>query len=201
LKTSINNRGLVLLRRGFTLVELMVAIAIGMVVLGSTMILLLESAKEQKRGLADATVEQAAADLESRLIGYLRVMSAREGIIFSVPAKDTGGNVIGYSSIIGAQGPAPDYPRQQITFDANTGKVLFYANRTLTNAATMIIKNQRNLAVRQACFSPSLKLDGTTDNSLINVLLRLDDNGASGRTLSPNPASVWRTFSVRMRNT
>jgi hypothetical protein len=175
--------------------------AVGILVLGSAMVLLLESAREQRRSLADATVEQAAGKLQGQLIGYLRVMSAKEGVIFSTPAKNASGTNIGFMNIIIAAGPSPDFPRQQITFDPDAGKMVYYPNRLATNTAIVIFQKQPNLVLRQACFSPTLKLDGTPDNSLINVLFNLDDNKASGRTATPNPASIWRTFSVRMRNT
>jgi len=163
-------------------------------------ILLLESAREERRGFADATVEQAAAKLQTQIIACLRVMSASEGVIFYAPATDSAGATNGFTSIILAEGPAPDYPREQITFDAPTGKVLYYPNRSATNTAITMIGNGSGVVIRQVCFSPSLKSDGSPDNALINVLIKLDDNGASGRTVMPNPASIWRSFSVRMRN-
>ena len=178
----------------------MVAASLGTIVIAGPMVLLLESAREQRRGLADATVEQTAGKLQSQLVGYLRAMSANESVIFSVPTTNSEGAIIGFTSIILAAGAAPEFPRQQITFDAGTGKVLYYPNRSLPNTAIVLVKNQPSVVVRQVCFSPSLKTDGTPDNSLINVLIKLDDNGSSGRTVTPNPASIWRTFSVRMRN-
>ena len=198
--TSIYQRRSSALGRGFTLIELMVAVSVGTMVIAGPMLLLLESAREQRRGLADATVEQAAGKLQSQLVGYLRPMSANESVIFSAPATNSAGAIIGFTSIIMAAGPAPDYPRQQITFDAADGKVMYYLDRSLPNTAILIVQNQSNMVVRQVCFSPSLKMDGTPDNALINVLIQLDDNGSSGRTVTPNPASIWRTFSVRMRN-
>src|ERR1039457_673839 len=85
---------------GFTLVELMVASGVAVMVLGVTMVLLIESAKENRRGVADASVEQAASDLQSKIIFYLRGMSASEGVLFSAPVTNGSGAVIGYQSVI-----------------------------------------------------------------------------------------------------
>jgi prepilin-type N-terminal cleavage/methylation domain-containing protein len=199
-KLGISQRRSSALRRGFTLIELLVAASVGIMVIGTPIMLLIESAREERRGLADATAEQAAAKLQNQILGYVRAMSAQEGVVFSVPATDSGGETNGFRSIILARGPAPDYPREQISFDAGAGRVLYYPNRLLPDTAIVMMQNQSNVVVRQVNFSPSLKMDGTVDNALINVLIQLDDNGCSGRSVMPNPASIWRTFSVRMRN-
>ena len=104
-------------RQAFTLVELLVASAVATIVTAGALVLLIESAKENRRGFADATVEAAAAALQSKIIAYLRVMSATEGVIFATPATDGSGALLGYKGIIIARGPSPDFPREQITFD------------------------------------------------------------------------------------
>ena len=178
----------------------MVASSLSLIVVAAPLMLLLEAAKEERRGLADATVEQAAAKLQTQLMDYLRAMSASEGVIFTSPATDQTGTTNGFGSIILARGPAPDYPREQITFDPAAGKVRYYPNRSTTNIFKTLIDSQPGVAVREVCFSPALKMDGTIDNALINVLIKLDDNGSSGRPASPNASSIWRTFAVQMRN-
>ena len=176
-------------RQAFTLIEVLVASSIATFIMGATLLLLLESAQENRRGYADATVEEAAAGLEGQLLARLRVTSANEGIIFASP-----------SSIIFARGPAPDFPREQISFDATAGTVYYYSNRLVLSNGVSLYQNRTNIALRQLTFSPSIKPDGTTNAALINVLLKLDDNGSSGRSPTNNPASIWRTFAVDMRN-
>lgn len=186
-------------RRGFTLMELMVASGVAGLVLSVTMVLLIASAKENRRGVADASVEYAASDLQNRIVGYLRQMSANEGVLFSSPATNGAGAVVGYKSIVVARGPAPDNPRQEITFDTSRGRVIYNPNRSSTNPAVVLIQTNGHRALRLLAFSPSVKPDGRTDNALVNVVLKIDDNGSSGRN-SANPANVQRTFAVRMRN-
>ena len=70
-------------RGGFTLIELLVSSGVSTLIVGSVMLLLIESAKEQRRGLADSTVERVACDLEDELMRTLRGMSATEGVVFS----------------------------------------------------------------------------------------------------------------------
>jgi prepilin-type N-terminal cleavage/methylation domain-containing protein len=187
-------------RRGFTLIEVLVALMVATVVGSTAMLLLLASAREARRGVADAMVEQVAGNLQNEIVVRLRVMSASESVVFSGPATDSGGGIIGFRSIIIARGPASDYPREQITFDDHLGLVLYTSNRAQQGGEIVLGQNEPGVAIRQVCFSPSLKWDGTPDNALINVLIKLDDNNTSGRTASANPASICRTFSVRMRN-
>lgn len=189
--------------RGFTMVELLVASSVAALVAGTAMLLLIQSAKENRRGVADATVEQVSSDLQNKIIQYLRVMSASEGVVFSSPATNPSGTLLGYQSIIVARGPAPDYPRQQISFNPGTGRVLYKSNLSSTNAAAILVQTNSRAVVRVLSFTPSLKTDGTPDNALVNVLIKMDDNGSSGRfgsSRSNNPANVWRSFAVKMRN-
>jgi prepilin-type N-terminal cleavage/methylation domain-containing protein len=177
--------------RGFTLVELMVASSLAALVAGTTMTLLIETAKENKRGVADSTVELVSSGLESKLLQSLRVMSAKE-VVFASP-----------QSIIVACGPSPDNPRQKFSFDSSTGSVLYQSDLSSTNASTVLAQTTSHGAVRDVNFSPSLKPDGTADYSLVNVLIKMDDNGSAGRSGSSgsnNPAVVWRSFAVKMRN-
>ena len=169
--------------------EVLVASSIAILLVAVTLMLLLQSAREGRRGFADATVEEAVAGLQSQLLAHLRVTSATEGVIFAGP-----------SSIIFARGPAPDYPREQITFNSGTGQVLYYVNRTMLANPLVLHQNRTNVTLRQLGFSPSIKPDGTTNCALINVIINMDDNGSAGRRGSGNPASVWRTFSIEMRN-
>ncbi len=185
--------------RGFTLVELLIASSVAILIGGATMLMLIESAKENYRGIADATVEQAVGDLQQRLIQQLRSMSASAGVQFSSPV--TNGAKVFSKSIIVAQGPPNEgYPSQQISFNSSTKQVLHIPNRANTNATVSLTRGGTNAVVRQLLFSPSLKPDGTVDNALVNVRIEMDDNGFSRRVGVYNPASVCRTFSVRMRN-
>jgi prepilin-type N-terminal cleavage/methylation domain-containing protein len=190
----------VALDRGFTLTELMVASSIGTIIAAGSLLLLLESAKEDRRGFADASVEQSAALLQNKLMGYVRVMSATEGVIFATPAADESKALLGYKSMFMARGPAPDYPREEISFNSDNGRVLYKPNREATTGQVVLMQNSRNVCLRMLCFSPSLKADGTPDNALVNVFFKMDDQGFSRRPANQNPASICRSFSVRMRN-
>jgi len=185
--------------QAFTLIELMVASGVAGLVLSATMVLLIGAAKENRRGVDDATVQQAASDLENRIVFYLRQMSANEGVVFSVPATNSTGALVGYSDIIVARGPAPDNPRQEINFDQTRGQATYNPNRAGTNPPVMLIQTNAHQALRLLAFAPSIKPDGRTDNALINVLLKIDDNGSSEKNTA-HRVSVYRTFAVKMRN-
>lgn len=188
-------------RLGFTVIEMLIGSTAGLFVTGIALVLLVESAKEERRGLADATVEQYASSLEGKIVQILRTMSASQGVAFSSPARDSSGRLLGYQSVIMGHGPAPDFPREEVRFDPATGSVVYDPDRAVAdNELTLASRNNWAL-VRQVLFTPSLKPDGTVDNALVNVVLHVDDGGASHRAENtPNPASIWRTVSVRMRN-
>ncbi len=188
---------------GFTLVELMVASGVGLLVVGAASLMLLQSAREDRRVLADATVQQAANVLESKLMALLRLMSATQSAAFAQPVFDSGGNLLGFQCLVVSRGAPPDYTPEEIVFQPATGRVVHYANCASTNNPDLLWATNSSLALRRMDFLPSLKPDGTSDTSLINVTIDLDDNGYSQRQLynaSTNAATIWRTFSVKMRN-
>jgi prepilin-type N-terminal cleavage/methylation domain-containing protein len=185
--------------RGFTLVEVMVASGLASLVTGAGLLLLLESARESRRGFADATLESKVNEVQTRIIGCLRPMSADEGVIFADPLTDQEGALLGFRRIIVARGPAPDHPREELRFESAGGRAVHDPNRAVAGNEVTLGQSTAGAVVRRVSFWPSLKKDGTPDNSLINVSITADDNGSSGRPL-PNAANVWRTFTVRMRN-
>lgn len=188
-------------RRGFTIPELIIAGAVGMMITGTMMLLLIESAKEQYRGVADATVEEAANDLQSQMIKYLRSMSANEGMVFAQPVTNVGAVFKGYQRVIVAHGPAPDYPREEIRFDPQANSVTYNPNLSTTNNLQVVLQSRpAAFMLRNLCFLPAWREDGMPDNSLVFVVIELDDNGSSRRTAHANPAHVQRTFAVKMRN-
>jgi len=59
--------------RAFTLVELLVATAVGSTVAGAVLLLLCQTATEQRYGFSDMTVEEEAYELEADITSSLRV--------------------------------------------------------------------------------------------------------------------------------
>ena len=186
-------------RRAFTMLEFLIASGVGALIAGAAILLMVETTKESLRGLADYTVEQQASDLEHKIGRYLRSMSANEGVVFFTPSAS--GGYPGYCRIIVARGPAPDFCREELWFDPDTKMVAYRTNRTQTASEQVIMRSRTNVVVlRNLCFFPSLKSDGTLDNSLVNVVFDLDEDGASGRHANTTPARIQRTFAVKMRN-
>lgn len=186
-------------RRAFTMVEFLIASGVGTLLAGAAMMLMLETTKESLRALADYTVEQQASDLEHKIVRYLRGMSANEGVIFFTPSASAG--YPGYCRIIVARGPAPDFPREELWFDPDTKRVSYRTNRSQTASEQVVMRSRTNVVVlRNLCFFPSVKSDGALDNSLVNVVFDLDEDGASRRQASTTPARIQRTFAVKMRN-
>src|SRR5450432_1380274 len=88
-------------RQAFTLVEVMIAMGVGMVLAGSIMILLVQASLEQRKGLSDTTVEENAYKLQTRLINCLRGASSTQGMTISSTTSTTNssGQILGYRTV------------------------------------------------------------------------------------------------------
>ena len=172
--------------------------------IGAAMIfLLLQGAVEQRLSLSGVTVEQAAHQLESSIIGCLRGMSANQGLSpdLSSPVQDSNGNVLGYRNVFffSAQ-PDGSYIRQQISASAAMDQVKYTPDVRVPTNCTVWFKNTSSVALRQLSFNTSFNPDGSLNSSLVNVEFLMDDNGASQQPANRNNTSVYRTFSVRLRS-
>ena len=180
--------------RGFTLIELLFSISIGLVEAGSVVYLLYQTAREQRKGLVNFTVEERALLLEANVNSVVRSWSASQTINFSGQAL-VGTNVVGSQSIIGYNGtPA------QIQFVPATGAVIYMPNTTIPAVQTVWFTNNATCRVTNLYFNASLNLDGSANNSLLQVNFTMDDNGFSQANPTNNPASVNRNFCIQLRN-
>ncbi len=189
-------------RRAFTLVELLVAATVGLGLAGTVVLLLLQSAAEQRDGFADTTVEEQAYVLQANITSCLRSMSANQGMTpnYSSALYNTNGNLLGYQSIFVFSPSNGAYITANITFIPSTGQVLYTPDITNPSVQTQWMTNNTSAGVTQLCFSTSFDLDGSVNASLVNVLLQMNDNGFSQQNPANNPASIYRNFSVQMRN-
>jgi prepilin-type N-terminal cleavage/methylation domain-containing protein len=191
-----------LLQRGFTLVELLVAITVGVGLSGAVVMLLVRCATEQRNGLADTTVEAAAYALEANITGCLRSMSANQGLTpnYASAISDTNGNLLGYQSVFVFYPSNGTYTTASISYDPSSGQVLYTSNTLTPSTQTLWMTNSAAVALTEFYFSTSLNLDGSQNNSLVNVVFQMNDNGFSQQSPVNNPASIMRNFSVQMRN-
>jgi type II secretory pathway pseudopilin PulG len=187
--------------RAFTIPELLVAMAIGVMLAGTAMAILVQTAVEQRNGLADTTVEQQAYMLESRITGVLRCMSANQGMTpnYSTKVFDGNGNLLGYQSILLFYPSNGDYETATLSYNPALGQVTYVSN-TATASPEIWISNTTSYALGSLYFSTSFNPDGSQNNSLVNVAFQINDNGFSEQGPPNNPANVFRNFSVLMRN-
>ena len=189
-------------RYGFTLVELMIAMSVGLVLTGSVVYLLWQSAREEQRGYSDMTVEEKAYVLEANLTSFLRGSSSGYGMTAS-PTNQfyTGTNFSGYTTIYlwqpNTNGSA--FTEGKISADLTNGVVIFTPNISVPAATTVWFTNSANAVLRKLYFFPSLNFDGSANNSLVNVVFQMDDNGFSQQNSTNNVANIFRSFSVQMR--
>lgn len=187
--------------RAFTLVELMFAMVIGLAVAGPVLLLLFQTATEQRKGLVSATVEENAYVLESKLAICLHSASSDLGITpdYSSQLTDTNGTGLGfYKSIFFFTVTNGINVRANIKFDSTSGSVVYTPNVLTTAGQSVWMTNGLTTKLTKLWFSPGKNLDGSGDASLVNVILQMDDNGFSNQRT--NTSSVYRNFSVQIRN-
>jgi hypothetical protein len=179
--------------------ELIFAGSITVLALGSLALIMVQTAVEQRQGLAQASLEQEANHVVDRLAVLLRSMSASESALFGNPLTS---NPNYYRRLIVAQGESASQPREEILFVANLNCLLHRSDVTRTNVVVLSAPSATSV-LRDLYFYPSFKNDGSLDSTTLNVALRVDDNGYGGRR-SPlgtsRPFSVSRYFAVKMRN-
>ena len=194
-------------RGGFSLTELMIALGVGLPVAGAVVLLFVQAALEQRRGLADTTVEENAYILQARITSCLRSMSCSGGLATSNPVNGSPLHFQTISVFHANPTNSSSYTREQISF-VSTNQVIYIPDMSPAASANQIVwmTNSPTMVLRQLCFNTSSNPDGSLNSSLVNVCFQMDDNGYSqqGPTNNPasidNPASIERSFSVQMRS-
>jgi type II secretory pathway pseudopilin PulG len=187
-------------RRAFTLIELLFATSVGLVVAGSVVLLLFQSAREQKRGLVNATVEENAYILQSKITAALRSASADRGLDpdYTSSVVDAGGTTLGYQSVK-LTNPT-NGATARISYTPATGRVIYTPNVAAPTTQELWMTNGASCRLTNLLFNTTFKLDGTVNSSLVGVSFLMDDNGYSQQNRTNNPASVLRNFCIQMRN-
>jgi hypothetical protein len=189
-------------RRAFTLVELMIATAVGVGLAGTVVLLLVQAATEQRSGFADTTVEEKAYILQANITTCLRSMSATQGLTpdYTSGLYDTNGNLLGYQSVFIFYPSNGAYIMGTIRYNSSSGQVIYTPNVVAPSTQMQWMTNSATAALTELYFWTSFNLDGSQNNSLVNVAFQMNDNGFSQQNPSNNPASIFRNFSVQMRN-
>lgn len=202
MKEASTNLAVRISRRAFTLVEVLVATAVGSVLGGAVLLLLCQTAMEQRSGLADMTVEEKAYILQADIIACLRSMSANQGMTpdYSSGCYDGNGNLLGYQSVFIFYPTNGTYITGKLGYNPSSGQVIYTTNILDSSAQMVWMSKSANAALTGFCLSSSLNLDGSQNNSLVNVIFQMNDNGFSQQNPVNNPASIYRSFSVQMRN-
>jgi prepilin-type N-terminal cleavage/methylation domain-containing protein len=188
--------------RAYTLVELLVATAVGSIVAGTVLLLLCQTSMEQRSGFADMTVEEKAYLLQANIVSCLRSMSANQGLTpnYTSGLLNSGGNLLGYQSALVFSPSNGAYTTASITYTAASGQVIFTPDVTAPSTQTVWMSNSLTAVLTEFCMSTSFNLDGSQNSSLVNVLFQMNDNGFSQQGATNNPTSIYRNFSVQMRN-
>ncbi|MGA2175641.1 MAG: hypothetical protein ABSH38_11735 [Verrucomicrobiota bacterium] len=202
MRTASTNPAPRIFQRAFTLAELMVAAGVGMGLAGTAVLLLLQSATEQRRGFADTTVEEEAHTLQANITACLRSMSATQGLTpnYSSGLYDGNGHLLGYQSVFIFNPTNGAYITGNISYNSSSGQVIYTPNVLAPSTQMLWMTNSASAVLTELYFSTSFNLDGSQNNSLVNVVFQMNDNGFSQENPTNNPASIFRNFSVQMRN-
>ncbi|MCB2154496.1 hypothetical protein KQI84_06390 [bacterium] len=192
-------------RLAMTLVEVVIASTIGAVVSFATAYLVLEVAREQKRGLVDAQANSIAVKVQDRIERTMRSMSRSDSIAYGQPVTLDDGSKV-YRTVVMSSGIGN--PLESLTFDPDAQTLTHDPNRAVANDEIVLAKSGRLTKLRDVHFAPSMKAGGVPDNSTVNVWVEFDDNGASGRKSFDEtedryvvkPTRVVRSFTVTFRN-
>jgi type II secretory pathway pseudopilin PulG len=191
-------------KRAFTLVELMVATTVGIGLAGIVVLLLVQSAAESRNGFADTTVEEKAYTLQANITSTLRSMSASMGFNpnYASSPLDTNGNPLinEFQTITVFYPTNGGYIDATISFNPSTGTVIFTPNDAFPAKQVVWMTNSATARLTKFYLAGSQNLDSSQNNSLVNVVFAMNDNGFSQQPANNNPANLYRTFSVQMRN-
>ena len=108
----------------------MVATAVGVGLAGTVVLLLVQSATEQRNGFADTTVEEEAYTLEADITTCLRSMSANQGLTpdYSSGLYDSNRNLLGYQSVFIFYPSNGAYITATISYNSSSGQVVYTPN-------------------------------------------------------------------------
>jgi hypothetical protein len=189
-------------QRAFTLAELMVATGVGLALSGMVVLLLVQTATEQRSGFADTSVEEKAYLLEANITACLRCMSANQGLTpnYSSGLVAPNGILLGYESVFMFYPTNGAYNTASISYNPSSGQVIYTPNILIPSTQTLWMSNSSTAILTEFYFTTSFNLDGSQNNSLVNVVFQMNDNGFSQQNPTNNPASIFRNFSVLMRN-
>ena len=157
----------------------MIASAVSLLLLGSVLVLLIQSVKEQRLCLACATVEQKAALLQANICSCLRSNSAGMGVSpdYSTVVNDAHGNLLGYNAIyfflVNLDGSSY---AQRIGFDPSTGNVNYIPNSASMGASVLWWTNTPTAVLQQLVFNLEQNPDLSPNSSLVSVRLVMNDN-------------------------
>lgn len=192
-------------RRGMTFVEVIIAATIGVVVSGATAFLVLEMAKEQKKGLVDTELNAETSKVQDRVERVLRSMSKTDSVAFGDATTLADGSTA-YRRVVLSSGIGN--PREELFYDTGAHTLTHDPDRDVSGNEIVLAKSANLAILRDAYFMPSMKTGGIPDNAVLNVYLEFDDDGKSGRKVwsasdhqyNPKVTRVVRSFTVSFRN-
>ncbi len=183
-------------RRAASLIELVISMTVSSGAAVLMVSLILVTAVEQKRALADHRLQADASRVQDKILGILREMSQTQSTQLGSSATVNGRTV--YREIVFARG-GPPAPREVLKYDAANDKLFHDPDRSVANNETDLFVDRPWIRLTDCYFAPTLRPDGAVDRTAMEVFLAFDDNGASGRGNS-DLTEYRYSFVIRYRN-
>lgn len=195
-------------RRGLTLVEVLVALSIGLFVAGAVVFLLFTVARQQRVAFIEAQVARRADRVQDKIMDILRRASRNQVVPFSVSDAVSGqssGKEVFFYRIIFRSGE--NSPNQQLRFDPTTRAIIYDPDINVANNEVRLdqaFANSQLTRVEYVWFAQGILPTGAPDNSLIFVQFEVNDQGLARRSWrNPAKRANWviatRTFAVNLR--
>lgn len=183
-------------RLGMTLAEVVVASAIGMMIAGSMGAVMMQVAREHRRGLIEYGVLKEADRLQDQLTQILRGMSVNQGVIY---AGEIAEGVPLYHRVLVSTDSGV---RQELTFDADLREIVHDSDVNQGEGLLTLIESSEMIQVEECYFYSPCYPGGIPDSSAINVYFEISDNYSAGYRQEGQPAKVRfvRTFTVKLKN-
>ncbi len=202
-------------RRGFTLLEMLIAISVSSLVVPVVLFLMLQTARDQRQAFVEQRVFQHADRLQDRLQEIFRGSHQSNNQIFYPGASRQAGILMTaadgmFFNIVRFYADDPTLatvPQQQVAYDGTTRELVYDPNLAVGGNEQIINLAEGPEAITSldwVRFRVAQKDGGIPDSSLILVDFQVSDHGYAKRvTHDPNDPVNWiishRTFAINLR--
>jgi type II secretory pathway pseudopilin PulG len=201
------HKSLTLQRRGFTLIEFVIAGGITVLVGAVVMWLLVAAARLQREVYVETKVNERADRIEEEVIRILRRASRQNVVQFSASdaVPNQGSNPVFYYRIIFREGD--NAPNEELRYFPATRQLRYDPNRAVANNEVPVEGNLANSNLTRLEYfwlATGIQATGAPDSSVVLVQFEVSDAGRTKRSYRNtahrrNQILATRSFAVNLR--